>query len=246
MIRNLLALVIVIALVVGGVWGWRQLHQPGTLPIKTVKVKGQYQYVSADTLKQTLLPYVKAGFFNVNINAAQDSMMAIPGVASASIRRIWPDTVQISIAEQNAIARWQLGGFVTADGIVFVPKQSDVAAANALPLFVGQVSDIPTLLSMYPQFNQLLAPIGLHVTMLSVDALGDWQLRVDKGFLIDLGSENALPRLQEFVTGYPALVASDPTNTILYVDMRYRDGFAVKWQYGPGKKPKSNSKRSKN
>lgn len=228
--RNLLLGVCLILVIALSYWGWRQLHLPGTLPIKSVKVQGQYQYVSAETLQQTLTPFVQSGFFNVNISSAQDAMIAIPGVAAASIRRIWPDTVVISITEQVAIARWQAGGFVTANGAVFVPKQDDEDKANALPLFVGQVSDIPALLSTFERYSDLLAPYHLIITMLSIDELGDWQLKTNAGFLMDLGSEDMDKRLQEFLSGYPSLLLSQPNNMPVYVDLRYRNGFAVKWQ----------------
>lgn len=212
-------------------WGWYELHLPGTLPIKSVKVQGQYQYVSTQTLEQTLLPFVQAGFFNVDISAAQDRMIAIPGVAAASIRRVWPSSVVISITEQVALARWQLGGFLSSDGTVFLPAQSDAAKASQLPLFIGQVSDIPALLSAYQDYSALLKPYNLTITLLSVDALGDWQLKTNAGFLIDLGSENMDQRINEFLSGYPTLLASQANNMPIYVDMRYRNGFAVKWQY---------------
>jgi len=109
-----------------------------------------------------------------------------------------------------------------------------------LPLFVGQVSDIPALLTAYQQYNAMFAPYHVSLTMLSVDDLGDWQLKTTAGCLMDLGSEDMVARLQTFLSGYPSLLLSRPNNTPLYVDLRYRSGFAVKWQYATDVKRKRN------
>jgi cell division protein FtsQ len=237
-----IVIIVLFGLIAGGILGWRYIHQPQVLPIRTVKVEGQYQYVSADALKLTLLPYVQAGFFNINIPSAQNALLSIPGVKTASIRRVFPDTVKISITEQNAIARWAAGGLLADDGTVFTPRLVDFGGFSNKPLFSGQTSDIPDLLNMYSQLNTLLAPYGLTITALSVDPTGDWQFKVNTGFTVELGSQDMISRLQGFLLGYKALLASQPGNSIQSVDLRYRSGFAVKWQQpiNPKKTKRSN------
>ena len=225
-----LAAFLLVVVVAGGAVGWHLLHAPHTLPIETVKVKGQYQYVSSDALKLTLMPYVQNGFFNIDIDAAQNALLSIPGVKAASIRRIFPSTVEITITEQHAIARWDGGGLLTDDGIVFTPRLVDFGNFNNLPLFSGQDSDIPDLLNMYAELSDTLKPYNLKVAALSVDPTGDWQFKTDVGFNVEMGSEDMISRLQAFLRGYQVLLQSQPGNSLVYVDLRYRNGFVVKWQ----------------
>lgn len=242
-----LAALLVVILIAGAALGWRELHLPGTFPIKVVKVQGQYQYVSADALKLTLMPYVKSGFFNVNIRSAQNALLNIPGVQSASIRRVFPDTVQISIIEQQAIARWDGVGLISSTGVIFTPRLIDLSRFNDLPLFSAETSDIPEILKMYTAVTALLQAVGLKLDALSVDPTGDWQLKTEQGFEIELGSVDMLSRLQAFLQGYKALMESQPGNGLVYVDLRYRKGFAVQWQepmLAPSKNAQNAAKNS--
>ncbi|NCX94619.1 MAG: FtsQ-type POTRA domain-containing protein, partial [Gammaproteobacteria bacterium] len=64
---------------------WYYIHLPTVLPIHNVKVIGNYQYVTQEQLRNAVLPDVARGFFNVNVLHSEQALVALPGVASASV-----------------------------------------------------------------------------------------------------------------------------------------------------------------
>jgi cell division protein FtsQ len=66
--------------------------------------------------------------------------------------------------------------------------------------------------------------VNLQVTQISLSARHAWQLRLDNGMVLELGRENMQQRLARFV----AVRKMDDLGGAKYVDLRYRNGFAVR------------------
>jgi cell division protein FtsQ len=73
-------------------------------------------------------------FFTVNLDATRAAFERMPWVRSASLRRLWPDGVELSIEEHRAVARWtpQDGEsrLVNRQGEVFPPAPRTAAAPD--------------------------------------------------------------------------------------------------------------------
>jgi cell division protein FtsQ len=83
---------------------------------------------------------------------------------------------------------------------------------------------------MYKAFGDQLEPLQQKVVQISLSPRRAWQLRLNTGMVLELGREQAQERLARFVAVYPYSLAS-VQRTVNYVDLRYRNGFAV---YLPG------------
>lgn len=220
--------IIVLAVLILFSWGYYYLHLPTTMPIKVVKVVGKYHFVNRQELQAMVMPYVERGFFNVNVAAAEKAMRQLPGVEKASIRRIWPDAVEISITEKKSEARLEGGRFLGTDGTIFKPKYH--VAVQSLPLFVGEKSDLPQIKKMYNLANQQLKVDNLKVTSISFDDLGSWGIEVNNKVKIALGKSNIIHRLQEVAKAYPRLQKLHPGEVLAGLDMRYHQGLAVRFE----------------
>jgi len=227
-IRTILILVVLIAAVATATWGWWRLHEPGTLPIKAVKVSGQYHFVTPDRLQKTVLPFVSNGFFNVDVTSAQSALLQLPGVANSSVRRVWPDVVLIKLTELVAVAHWGKQSLTTATGKIFTPQIE--RAEKVLPTLWGNKRDVKAMLKLASELAPMLQKSGLSLAALKYDALGDWQATTASGFVIDMGYKNMQKRLGLFLQAYPKLVQVVPKNKKLaYVNLQYKHGFAVKY-----------------
>lgn len=214
---------------------WYYIHLPTVLPIHNVKVIGNYQYVTQEQLRNAVLPDVARGFFNVNVLHSEQALVALPGVASASVRRIWPDAVSVVVIEKKPLARLKDGSLYAKDGTVFVPFQH-VASDADLPLFEASSQDLAQVQAMYEQSVALLWPDELVPTRVSYSNLGDWEIQVDQGFVMKLGNVDALSKLKKFAAEYRILIQLQPNQYFDYVDMRYPSGFAIHWLSKPNSK----------
>jgi cell division protein FtsQ len=80
----------------------------------------------------------RASLLFLDVDAARARLKAIPWIADATVRKLYPDHLQITVTERDAFALWQLDGkvsVISADGTVVGPL-ADWRFAQ-LPLVVG-------------------------------------------------------------------------------------------------------------
>lgn len=219
-----LALLVVLALLV---WGTRVVLEPTTLPITTVRLEGSFRHVSAGQLRAQVASGLRGGFFGVNVDALQRRVEQLPWVAHATVRRIWPDTVAIDVDEQQPLARWAAGGLVNSQGALFTPA-ADSAPAN-LPVLSGPPGSEALMSQRLRTVQALLQPLGLQVSQLTQDPRRAWSVGLRNGMELVLGREDSLLRLARFKEVWPRVLASREQD-IARVDLRYTNGFAVRWK----------------
>ena len=212
------------ALLAGATWGIITLRDPATLPIRAVKVEGRFTHVTAQALQQAVADAATGGFLSVDVDAIRRAALSLPWVHSVGVRRVWPDTLRLTVTEQIAVARWGEQGLINSDGDVFTPDPSSFPPG--LPELRGPAGTEDAVLSQYRAMNQSLTPLQLRITQLELDERRAWRITFNGGMQLVLGREQAEVRLQRFIAIYPALrAAADPG--IARVDMRYSNGFAL-------------------
>ena len=207
-----------------GVW---TLVQPGTLPIKRVQVAGEFHYLDQKDLYAAMGDLASGGFFNVDVHAVKIAAESLPWVDSASVRRIWPDTLRVEVTEQVPLARWEKTKVVNVRGEVFQP--SLVGLPETLPEFVGPEGTAEKVAENYQKFSQHLATVGLAIGELRLTERRAWDLRLDNGLQLMLGRTATSERLDRFVVAYPQ-VLGEKVSQVKSVDLRYTNGFAVRWK----------------
>ncbi|MDF2940096.1 MAG: cell division protein FtsQ [Gammaproteobacteria bacterium] len=230
---KLIGLGLLVGMAVAGdlmLWSW--LKEPGRFPILSVRVAGHYDDIGAPLIQQTLIPYMDNGLFGMDKSKAREALMQIPAVQSASIIRILPYTVQVTIQQRKAIVRWNDGSLMTSNCVFFAPNVA--GSGSSLPLFVGQQQNAKVMLDQYRQFQKQLNKAGLNITTLWYTDTGAWRIQVDQGFWIYLGSAKMHDLLDNFLSAYPVMLANaTPGADLVYVDLRYHNGFAAKWTNPP-------------
>jgi cell division protein FtsQ len=81
----------------------------------------------------------RASLLFLDVETARARLRAIPWIAEASVRKLYPDRLQITVTERDAFALWQRDGnvsVISADGTVVGPLAADWHFAH-LPLVVG-------------------------------------------------------------------------------------------------------------
>lgn len=206
------------------IWGWIKLTNPETFPIEHVQIKGEYPRVNREALRQTILPFVDNGLIKLDKTGLQDRLLQLPWVATAIVKRVWPNKILVTLTEQKPIARFGKNILLNAEGDVFNVNVDTIP--EGLPLFVGPSDQKKLMIQAYQAIEQVLAQLNRKITILTLDTQQFWRLQLDNGIVLLIGKIDPLPRLQRFVAVYPQVIGTKAA-TIDYVDLRYSHGIAV-------------------
>jgi cell division protein FtsQ len=234
MLINLLADLLLLAAGVLLAWaGAMALQRLPMFPLKQLVVSTSLDQVSRSQIEHTARNALSGNFFTVNLETAQVAFERMPWVRSASLRRLWPDGIELKLEEHHAVARWtpQDGEarLVNTRGEVFTAPTSET-----LPAFAGPEGAALRVLARYQEFSDGLAEIGRKPVAIRLSAREAWQLKLDDGVVLELGRDQpkhpAAERLSRFTTHYAAVSSSakNRLQTIGVVDMRYPNGFVLR------------------
>ena len=223
-IANALTVVSVCAVLYGT--AYYVMHLPGLFPLHSVRLSAAPQRVDAPEVLQVVRNEVHGNFFTVDIERLRAALEQLPWVRSVNIRREFPNRLTVQLEEHQTLARWNGTALVNRQGEVFVAE-----TAQVLPGFIGQEGYSQEVAQYYAQFSGQLAGLNLQVTQLAQSPRHAWQLHLSNGMVLELGSEDMQQRLDRFVAVYPYSLAS-MQDLVKYVDLRYRNGFAVQLKHG--------------
>jgi len=218
------ALTLLVLLIALALWG---LANIGTHPITDIKVDGELRHVTRPQLRALIAPQAQRGFFGMDVATLRDQLQAVPWVASAQVRRIWPGRLELRIRERVPLTRWGSQALLSRNGERFRPPPESMP--DNLPWLDGPKHSEQRVLEQYRQFVQLLKVSGLGVASLVLDQRGAWRLTLDNGLELLLGREQMSKRLWRLVQVY-ATVIKPKVSGIGQVDLRYSNGFALSWR----------------
>ncbi len=224
-------LLLLAVLVGGGAWGTQQLLDPQQFPLRTVRIESPLTHVPQTMISETVRPYVEAGFIGVDVDAVRDGLEALPWIQSASVRRAWPDKLVVRVTEQQALARWGQESLINMRGELFTPQRDE--GWERLPLLRGPHDTNRMVAEQYVAMQGMLQPLGLTITHLSLNERRALSMRLDNGLKLGLGRQDTDLRLLRFVRVYPQVLAPRLA-TIDSIDLRYTNGFSVRWRDGHG------------
>jgi cell division protein FtsQ len=217
---------LLIAAVLGGARAVAWLSDPARFPLNTVEITGDLDHVDRAALERRLLPAAVGGFFSVDVAAVSLAARDEPWVKRALVRRVWPDKLVVEIVGHRAIARWGKDGLLSDSGEVF-------AVAGPLPDHQPALSGPdgappPRQFAAYDRFSRLLDGLP-PVRAVRQEARGAWQIGLANGLTVIVGRKDVAARLKRFAAVYKSRLAgvAPPIDS---VDLRYSDGFAVRFK----------------
>jgi cell division protein FtsQ len=174
---------------------------------------------------------VRGNVFLVDLSAVQRRVEALPWVQRASVRRLFPHDIAIRFSEQQLAARWSDRDWLNTSGEVLRVGGGDLP--NDLPRLDGPTGTSAQVYRVYQQFRARLAPLDVQLVGLSLSARRSWQLELQPpnghlAFTLVVDHDQPLPRLERFVRVY-ATAFTQRVAGIKRVDLRYTNGFAVRW-----------------
>lgn len=223
------SLVMMLVMAVAAALATDRLLDPKTLPLQLVQVEGDFKKVSAEEVRLLVRDAIDGNFFTVDMATITDAVASLPWVDEAEVRRVWPDRLHVVIDEQRAVAAMAGGGLVNQEGALFYP---DVASyPTGLVQLSGPLSTVPQMAMRYRQFAEQLQLTGIEVAQVELNERRAWQLKLSDGTEVMLGRGDLEQRMRRFVGYYPSLAQLE--RGVRRVDMRYTNGFAVRWRQSP-------------
>lgn len=197
------------------------VHLPGLFPLHSVRLSEAPQRVMPEEVLKVVRSEVNGNLFTVDIGRLRAALEQLPWVRSVSIRREFPDRLALQVEEHQPLARWNGSALVNTHGEVFAAYSEET-----LPAFIGQEGDSFEVAQRYAEFGQQLAALKLSVAQIALTPRHAWQLHLSNGMVLELGREEMEQRLARFVAVYPYSLAA-LEGAVRYVDLRYRNGFAL-------------------
>ncbi len=220
-------------------------------PLKELVVVTPLRQVTPTQVEYAALDSVAGNFFTVSLERVRQSFEKLPWVRRAVVRRHWPDSLEVELEEQVAVAQWKQGEsdemrLVNARGELFT-----AATREPLPVLAGPPGRTVDVLARYREFTEVVAPLEKKLLGVSLSGREAWSLRLENGsaggLLVELGREQAKAplsgRLARFVHSFRETEGRLKVPMVM-ADLRYPNGFAVRldpkvaFVAGDGKKVK--------
>lgn len=197
------------------------VHLP-IFPLRQVKVDGELSHVTREQVKLIVGRYIQGNFFTLDLEKTRDAFEKLPWARNVSVRRRWPDKLEVVIEEHRELARWGNIALVNTYGELF-----HAASDSDLPVFFGPGDGVREVAEHYSSYTQLLAPTGMKVAEIALTPRRAWQVKTDKDLVVELGREQMDARLEKFARVYASTLAG-LGGSVKYADLRYPNGFAVR------------------
>lgn len=197
------------------------VHLP-IFPLREVKVEGKLNHVNREQVKLIVAKHLKGNFFTLDLVKARNAFEKLPWARNVSLRRRWPDKLEVVIEEHQALARWGTIALVNTHGELF-----HAASGSELPMFYGPGDGVIEVASQFDEFSKTLRKANLDIASLALTPRRAWQVTTTSGMVVELGRVEMQPRLEKFVRVYSSTIA-ELNMKVTYADLRYPNGFAVR------------------
>ena len=204
-------------------------------PMRQLVVTGEFRQVSDARVRSVVMPYVRNGFFAVDLDAMRAALAELPWVRSVEVRKRWPDRLEVALVEYKPLARWGEGRMLSENGEIFPAPRGHV---SRLPMFVGPDDRAAELMAFHSLARPMFLGLGLQLREVRLSARGSWGLTLSDGTSIEVGRGEPQQRLARFVRMLPRLEAGEPRK-LARADLRYTNGFALTWAEAPATPPAS-------
>ena len=200
------------------------------LPEQTLK------HINLPLVRNQALEKVQGNFFSVRLDEVKLAFETLPWVRHASVRRVWPNGLAITLEEQKPLAVWGKPDnqkLINIYGEVFAGSVAEVDDEIRLIEFSGPEGSGKEVLRLYQKSNQWFKSWDTQVSVLTLSDRYAWNVKLNNGLRIEFGrdedSQNQTltdERVAQLIQFWPQVQEKWP-NRVDAIDLRYGNGFAV-------------------
>ncbi|MGE0284224.1 MAG: cell division protein FtsQ/DivIB [Rhizobiaceae bacterium] len=192
--------------------------------VDQIKVVGNRETSEIDVLERLELDGWTS-LIGMNADAARDRIAALPWVGAVSVRKTYPNAIEVKLDERQPFAIWQRNAELTViepSGKIIAPYRPGRLAG--LPVVVGEGAE--TAAAAFVAKVEQFPDVAKRATVYLRVAERRWDIEFDSGVVVKLpefGAEQALADL-EAMDRESGLLSKD----ISVVDMRLSDRVVVR------------------
>jgi len=224
--RALLAAAVAVGLGALVVW----VAQRPRFDFRHIELTGDLRHVSRAQVRSAITGRLFGNFFTMRLADSRAAFETIPWVASASVRRVWPDRLVINLIERRAVGTWSDGRVLSDAGLLFAANAAEAELDGPQVEFSGPPRFAAEAAERLPAFSGALRRVSTTVVAVAVSERASWSLRTASGQTLELGRDDPPGRVQRrlaaIVANYPTVLAQFGAAP-LHIDARYNNGFAV-------------------
>ena len=226
-------MVMVVCVLMFSSWDFIKPGLNNFTPVENVRIESTFKNIPLSRLRQQVMSVLSGGYFTVDIDAIRNSLLDLPWVEDASVRRQWPSGLHIRVVEKQAVAFWGSTSLLSDRGVLFKPALVD--RKQSLPQLDGPEGFHQKVWVFLQKINQDIKSMDLEVKQLVLDERRAWRFSVSnkndqKNIEIRLGRANIDHRLMRFVHIFSNNTAE--FGDIGLIDLRYPNGFAMRLRSG--------------
>ena len=225
-----LALVVLVVLpVIAFIGGYQWIQDPQNMTIKSVEIKGGLKILDKTALQPVIEPYTRTNLYLLNTSALEKAIESNSWVRSASMTKVWPDKLIVKIVEQTPVAFWGKKEMLAENGAII--KASLNKKDVELPMLFSPNDKGRNMAKGFLKIRNWMKGFPLKMVEFKEDMRGSWQIKLENGMTLKIGRDQQEKRLRRFMVGYKQSLI-EVIDKISVVDLRYTNGFAVKWKKG--------------
>ena len=217
----------------GALAAW--IFQNPVFALRGITVTGDVSHNNALTLRANVAPRLSGTFLTLDLATARRAFEAVPWVRSALVRREFPNRLQVTLQEHQAVAYWGAEGdstLVNSFGEVFEANTGEVEQ-DSLPRLSGSPEQAAQVLAMYHAVQPLFEHLDLNVDQLELTGRGSWRAELDSGAVVELGrgsEDEVVARVQPFLNTLTQVTSrySRTAAALQSADLRHEQGYAIR------------------
>ena len=197
-------------------------------PIRTVTVHGEFTNAERAQISELLKPLVDKGILTVSLSTIRQQATTLPWAQNLSLRRVWPETIEVEMYRTQPIAKWGQNKYVGPSGQLLTSAHSYAD----LPLLEVAIDSPESALQHYRLLAQIFAREQLQVVQLNQSNLGEWDVLLVGSEIAPLkvfiGNDSFSERAHRVLKFYRRVLKRNERQ-VTYLDARYPSGVAVKY-----------------
>lgn len=230
----IVALLVLIALACYA--AYQRLTEHAFFPLKRVILVDPLRYADARAITEVVSTHHQSDLLHLNVAGLVEEMAALSWVKDVSVDKKWPDAIEVRLVEREPVVRWGSKGFLDADGVQF--SLPDSPALQQLFTVRGPEGYEAVVLQHYRLFYPWLLAQNIAVESITLDPRLVWHVNVGNIDVI-LGRDHLSERLRKLSVVNQRVI--EPYRPYIHsVDLRYQDGFSVRWKEGVSPKVTEN------
>ena len=196
-------------------------------PVRSVRIVGEFEHVTREHLRAAIETKLQSGFFGVDVGAVRELARQLPWVRDVKVERVWPDSLNITLLERSAVARWNDDALLENDASLFRPRGG--IENYTYTQLLGPVGKHVYMLERYKRLATAFGTFGGGIRALSLSQQGQWEITFGNDMTLIPGTQLDVDALKAFANVMPRVLGTEIAR-VERIDLRYANGFAVRWR----------------